>query len=78
VLLFLSWARLAYLFFNNNKKSYIFGKCKDPFTLISLRLMEMHIHSCTLEGAAQTNLSAAVILDYRTIGSSTLIFLDLI
>jgi len=31
VLLFLIWAGLACLFFNN-KKGYIFGKCKSPFT----------------------------------------------
>jgi len=47
--------------FNNNKKSSIFGKCKDTFTpkvkRISLRLKEMHIYACAVEGAAQINLS---------------------
>ncbi len=46
VLLFVIWAGLAYLFFNNkNLKSYIFGNFKGPFMpkvkLISLRLKEV-------------------------------------
>ncbi len=32
-LLFVTWAGLAYLFFNYKKpQSYIFGNCKGPFT----------------------------------------------
>jgi len=38
------------------------GKCKGAFTpkvkSIILRLKEMQIHTCTVEDAAQTNLSA--------------------
>jgi len=43
------------------RKQVMCSKCKCPFTAkvtkISLRLKETHIHSCTVEGAAQTNLS---------------------
>ncbi len=39
-----------------------FGKRKITFTpTVSLRMKEMQIHFCTVEGAAQTNLSAVLL-----------------
>jgi len=55
---------LVFLFFFDNKKSSIFGKCSGSFTpkvkWINLRLKEIHIYVCTVKGAAQTNLSAVL------------------
>jgi len=49
------------LFVFNNKKVVIFLANVNALSNQNLRMKGMQIHSCAIEGAAQTNLSAVLL-----------------
>jgi len=67
VFFFLSFHLIwASLIVEKKKKSSVFGKCIGPVTpkvkLINLMPKEVQIHTCTVEGVAQTILSSVLLL----------------